>query len=64
MQVHHKHEWCIQKAEEDIRSPETEVTRGCESPCQHWESKQGSLEKQPMYLIADAFIQLSTFAYI
>ena len=58
------HEWCMWRSEEDIRFPETEVTKGCEPPCQCWESNPGSLEEQPMCSTAETFIQLSTFGYI
>ena len=31
---------------EDIGSPGTRVTNGCELPCGHWESNRGPLQEQ------------------
>lgn len=43
------HVW---RSEEGIRSPETEVTGGCEPPCRCWEPNSGPLQEQQMHLTA------------
>jgi hypothetical protein len=37
--VHYVHAWCLQRPEEDIRSPGTGNTDGFETPYGHWEPK-------------------------
>ena len=47
--------WCVCRLEEDIGSPRTGVTLGCELPCGYWESNLG-LEEQVLLTTEPALI--------
>lgn len=42
---------------EGVRSPNIEVTEGCELPCRQWELSSGPLEWQPVILTTEPFLQ-------
>lgn len=42
--------WCPWRGGEDIRSPESAVTDGCEPTSEYWESNSGPPEEQPVLL--------------
>ena len=46
------------RSPEDVRSPETGVTDGCEPPCEYWEPNSGPLQKQQVFLAAEPSLQL------
>lgn len=45
--VHHVGAWCLQRSEEDVRSPGNEVTDGCEPPMWMLGIKPGSSLQRP-----------------
>lgn len=51
--VHRVLAWCLQKPEEGIGSPETEVMVGCELPCAFWELNLAPLEEQSVSLTTE-----------
>lgn len=50
--------WCLQRTEEAIRSPGTKVKNSWELPRGYQDSNLGLLEKQPVPLTADPYLQL------
>ena len=55
--VHHLHAWTLQRTEDSIRSPESEVTVSCEAPCWCWESNSGPWEEQQVFLTSETSFQ-------
>ena len=56
--VYHACVWCLQRPEEEIRSPGIGVTDNCKPPCGCRELNSGPLEEQAMLLIAEPSLQL------
>ena len=48
MSVDHGYTWYLQRSEENVRSPGTGVTDGCEPPREYWKLKLGPLGKQQL----------------
>ncbi|CAO2634374.1 E3 ubiquitin-protein ligase NEDD4, partial [Lemmus lemmus] len=50
-------EFCLDKTEEGVGSPGSEVTDGCEPPCGCWELNPGSLEEDHLLLSDEPYLQ-------
>lgn len=53
---------CVQlprRSGKDIKSPETEVTDGCEPPCGFWEQNSDLLEELQVFLSPEPALQAS-----
>ncbi|XP_038177019.1 E3 ubiquitin-protein ligase NEDD4 isoform X7 [Arvicola amphibius] len=50
-------EFCLDKTEEGVGSPGSEVTDSCEPPCGCWELNPGSLEEDHLLLSDDPYLQ-------
>lgn len=55
--LHHRYDWCLQRAEEGITSSGTGVTDSWEPPCGYWKSNLCPLEEQPFLLTSDSSCQ-------
>ena len=49
--------WVVQRAEEGIRCPRTEVADGCELPCWCQELNPSPLQEQPVLLTTEPSLQ-------
>lgn len=61
MFVHYVLAHCLQRTEEDIESPRTEVTDNCEPSYGYWVSNLCSLEKPKVFLTTELFLALLSF---
>lgn len=64
MCVHHICAWYLQMSEKSIRSPRISY-RGCEPPCELWESNLGPLQQQSVFSTPEPSLQpLHIFFYM
>jgi hypothetical protein len=59
----HLHTWSPWRPEKSIKSPELELTDGCELSCGCWEANLSPLEKQPALSVAEPSFQSPNLNY-
>lgn len=57
------HAWCSRRPGEDLGSPGTGDTDGCESPGGCWELSLGLLDERPVLLTAELSFQSLAFLF-
>jgi hypothetical protein len=56
-ELNHMHAWCLCRSEENIRSPVTIVTDGCDITCVCWELNIDPLQEHQVLLTAESSLQ-------